>query len=216
MDRKNLDRFYADNVRLVHSVARRCFSRLQAIGAVMDYEDVFQELSEIFVRAYDKFDDTAGYKFSTYYMTSAYNGFNKIAKSHEVERLENGVRSMEEMGSRMDDESDIYSVVASEAATPEQTAVANSSANGMLKSLSPIAALIAELAIDPPDWVEHEFNAAQVHAECSRNLGKERRARGSLNVSFVAGLLEKVTTLPAGTIRAGKLEVLAYAERNLK
>lgn len=216
MDRSNLERFYAENVGLIHTVARKGYGRLQAIGSSMDYEDLVQELAEVFIRAYDLFDEERGNRFSTYFMTAAYNRINRIAAGQEVERVENGVRSMEEMNERMGEGSNVEEMIASSDATPEQIVEAVSTAMSLLNGLSPLAAKIAEMAINPPEFIEREFVAAQANAEISRNKGIEKRASKSLNVSFVCLVLERATDLPVVTIREARKEILAAAERSVK
>lgn len=215
MDRQNLDRYYADNVGLIHTVAQKGFGRLRAIGAATDYEDLFQELSETFVKAYDRFDESLGNKFSTYFMQAAYHEVNRIAKRFEVERIEFGVKSFEEMSAGLDGGS-VEEMIPDSAMTPEQELIGRDTVRDMLERLSPLASMIAEMAINPPDFMENEFAAAQAHAEYSRSLGVEKRARGSLNVAFVCSVLEKTTDLPHGTIKSARNEVLAFAERNVK
>jgi hypothetical protein len=70
------------------------------------------------------------------------------------------------------------------------------------------------MAIDPPEFMEHEFSAAQAHAEYARGVGVELRARGSLNLSFVCSTLEKADVLPASVIRSAKREVIKAVKRN--
>ena len=215
MDRQNLDRFYADNVGLIHTVTHKSFGRLRAIGAATDYEDLYQELTEVFIKAYDRFDESLGNKFSTYFITSAFHEVNKIAKRFEVERIEFGVKSFEELSVGLDGGS-VEEMIADSASTPEQELAGKDAVRNMLEKLSPLASMIAGMAIDPPDFMEHEFAAAQAHAEYSRSLGVEKRARGSLNVAFVCSVLEKTTDLPPGAIKSAKNEVFAFAERNVK
>ena len=56
----NREEFITDNIALVHSVARRFRNR----GA--DYEDIFQAGCLGLIKAVDGFDETKGFKFSTY------------------------------------------------------------------------------------------------------------------------------------------------------
>jgi RNA polymerase sporulation-specific sigma factor len=66
-----LDEYYNSNIKLVHDVAQKFAGRAYAIG--LDYEDVLNEGSIGFLKAYEKFDPTSftgkdgeGVKFSTY------------------------------------------------------------------------------------------------------------------------------------------------------
>ena len=217
MERKNLDRYYAENSGLIHTVARKGYGRLMQIGAAVEYEDIFQDLVEVFIKAYDRFDESFGVQFSTYFMRSAFNELNKKAKTFEAERLELGMRSIEELSAHAEEEGgvSIEEKIASDAATPEQTLIARSAIDKWFDELSPVAAMIAGLTLDPPDFIEREFYGAMSHAEMSREMGVERRARGSLNVGFVCSVLEKTTNMPPRILNAARKEVLEACGKEL-
>jgi len=239
MDRNNLARFYADNVGLIHTVARKGYGRLQALGAGIDYDDLVQELSEVFIKAFDGFDEEAGTKFSTYFTFSAYTKLNKIAArfereraggvvlsaekkdgeyGYEVEReyLHGGTIGIEEINAAGEDEySSVEETIACDSPTPEEIVEAASSARALLNSLSPLAASIAEMAFEPPEFLEREFIAMQAHAEYARSVGVERRCRSTITTAFVATFLEKTTDLPVAQIRAAKNEIAAMVKRGL-
>jgi RNA polymerase sigma factor (sigma-70 family) len=213
MERQGLDRYYADNVGLIHSVARKGFRRLQAIGAITDYDDLVQALAVTFIKSYDLFDESKG-AFSTYFVRSAFNKVNRIAEAHEIERLELRIRSVEEMSSWQEDgEMSVEETIAGNEPTPAQHYEAKNVRLGILDALSPVAEMIVEMAIDPPDFIEREFAAQVAHAEFARSNGVEKRSRGSLNVAFVCSVLERTTELSSSILRAAKLEVLSAAER---
>lgn len=240
MDRSKLDRFYADNVGLIHTVARKGYGRLMGIGAAVDYDDLFQDLSEVFIKAFDGFSEENG-KFSTYFTVAATNKLNQIAEGFELDRtgvktsrhlsdeideqtgkrkwksrreqLHAGAVSVEEMSSWSEEgEGSVLDSIDSGCATPEQFLQAQQELDAMLERLSPLAARMCELTLNPPELLEREFVALAAHAEYARSQNIERRGRTSLNVSFVAGIFEKTTDLPINVIRAAKREVLDLAK----
>ena len=238
MDRENLGRYYADNMGLIHVVARKGYGRLQGIGANIGYDDLVQELSEVFIKAYDLFDEGRGLQFSTYFMFSARNEINKIAErferertggvvvsavknkeeyGYEVEReyLHGGTSSIEDLNAAGEEGSSIEETIAADCPTPEEIVCAGQAAAYLLSQLSPLASQIAEMAINPPDFIEREFVAFQAHAEYARSVGLERRCRGVINVSFVASVLERVTDISASQIRAAKSEITSLAKRGI-
>lgn len=239
MDRSNLGRFYADNIGLIHAVARKGYGRLMGIGAAIDYDDLVQELSEVFVKAFDLFDEAAGAKFSTYFTFSAYNEINKIAMRFERERtggvvvsreknegeygytvereyLHGGMIGIEDINAAGEEGGGSFEeTVACDSPTPEEIVEAASSARALLNKLSPLAASIAELAFDPPDYIEREFIATQAHAEYARSVGVERRCRSTITIAFVATFLEKTTDLSPAQIRAAKNEIANVAKRGI-
>lgn len=242
MDRKDLGRFYADNVGLIHVVARKGYGRLQGIGASVDYDDLFQDLSETFIKSFDGFDDDAG-KFSTYFITAARNKVNQIAEGYELDRMgvkttryksseidtdtgkskwktrkekiHAGAISVEEMAAHRNEDDDGASVIESidsGMASPEQIVEAQQELDYMLGRLSPLAATMVELTINPPAFIEHELVANEAHAEFARSNGIPRRNTASISVGFIADVLEKTTDLPTQTIRAAKREILEIAK----
>jgi hypothetical protein len=214
VDRSNFDRFYADNTGLIHTVARKGFRRLQAIGASIEYEDVVQELTEVFIKSFDHFDEASGNRFSSYFVPAAYRKVNSIAEDYEKERIELKIHSFEEMNARLNDGNHIEETICSGISSVEDQIDAGRLAVRILGGLSPLASMIAQMAIDPPEFMEHEFSAAQAHAEYARGVGVELRARGSLNLSFVCSALEKADVLPASVIRSAKREVIKAVKRN--
>lgn len=241
MDRSKLDRFYADNIGLIHTVARKSYGRLMGIGAAVDYDDLVQELSEVFVKAFDGFEEGAG-KFSTYFTVAATNKINQIAEGYELDRagvkttrylsdeidagtgkrkwkarreqIHSGAVSVEEMSSWSEDgEGSILETIDSGSATPEEILQAQQELGAMLGRLSPLAATMCEMILNPPEFMEREFIAVTAHAEYARSQNIERRGRNSLNVAFVAGVLEKTTDLSVAAIRAAKREIMDLAKR---
>lgn len=241
MDRNNLDRFYADNIGLIHTVARKGYGRLMGIGAAISYEDLVQELSEVFIKAFDGFDESAS-EFSTYFTVAARRKISKIAEGYELDRIgvkttrclsdeidpntgkqkwkarkekiHGGAFSVEELSSWSEDgEGSILETIDSGSATPEEILQARQELGAMLGRLSPLAATMCELTLNPPEFMEREFIAVTAHAEYARSQNIERRGRNSLNVAFVAGVLEKTTDLPVAAIRAAKREIMDLAKR---
>ena len=212
MDRATFPQFYADNVGLIHKVASNGFRRLQAMGASLEYQDLFQDLTVVFIHSFDAFDPALGNKFSTYYVPAAYNRVNRLAEKVRVERIEGGTVSIEEMSDHSEDQLPFEERIASNAATPEQHAEISSMARDMARHLSPLAQQILDLAIDPPEFMEHEFVAQQAHAEFARSLGKARRNRQQeLGLGFVCSVLQKTTALPATAIQKARQEIAAAA-----
>lgn len=60
MVKENRDKMIEDNIGLVHSIAKRF------IGRGVDYEDLFQTGCIGLIKAVDNFDESKGFKFSTY------------------------------------------------------------------------------------------------------------------------------------------------------
>jgi len=83
----NKAEFYKANVGLVHTVSRKGYTRLVKARVTIDYEDVFQEMSMVFLKACDGFDESRGFKFSTYFFMAAYNRLNNWAQALIDDRM---------------------------------------------------------------------------------------------------------------------------------
>lgn len=211
MDRQNIDRYYADNVGLVHFVAQRGFRRLQAIGAAIEYDDIVQDLSIVFVKAYDLHEEEKG-KFSTYFTYAALNELNKTAKKFEIERLDMKIKSVEEMSSG-EGATDVTETVASGDETPEQALQFKRMMEDVLLNLSPVAKQIARWLIDPPAIIEREFEARLCHASLAQSKGHAKRRRYS-NIGFVCEVLT-LSGVDRVTVKSARAEIEAAVERNV-
>jgi DNA-directed RNA polymerase specialized sigma24 family protein len=220
MNPQGLDRYYADNIGLIHTVAGKGYRRLMGIGACIDYDDLVQELSLVFVKAYAKFDEGRG-KFSTYFTSSAYNELNEIAAKFEKERIEMRVASIEEMDRWENTELGVLSVeekIACLDATPEARCETMSSLAQMFEGLTPLAEFILEAVINPPDYMEAEFRAASAHAEFARNSGIAKRNRRAMiiSVNFVCDVLLKTKDFLPSQLTSAKEELMTAASRSLR
>lgn len=181
---------YEANVGLIHNVARACFARVQAVGVAMDYEDVFQELSVTFVKAWARFDETKGNRFSTYFVTAARNEFNRHVEKMVAERAEHGVRSVEEMSSS-DDGDDDWALDQIAGASPDP--LARAEAKEMLERLDrrlrPLTKLALDWLMNPPEELERELKASQQHVEFARTFGLPMRRPTDITIGGVLWFL---------------------------
>lgn len=253
MDNLSIDKFYADNTGLIHQVARKGYARMSAIGANLDYEDLFQELSITFIKSYEALDVERNGKFSTYFFMAARNRINALAEDFEMERLglrtvrrkeigadgqqvmsedgkvgkwvrefsqvHAGLSSIEEMSdrSREDGCKSAVEIIASDCLTPDQEVELSDTLNSIMGNLSPLARMIMQYTIEPPDFIEREFSAQESHAEFAREKNLPRRCRGSLNVSFVCSVLKKAAGRGPmlNQIKEARLEIAAVVKRSI-
>lgn len=214
-NRSDLDHFYADNIGLIHTVARKGYGRFQAIGANIGYDDLVQELSVTFIKAYDGFDPTQG-KFSTYFMFSAYAKINKMAKGFSMERCELGIRSFSELDETIGIENaNIESVLPGDNLTPEQIVENRSGLEAIANTLSPLALLIAEWVLTPPDFVLYELEAHRAHVEYARGLGFERRNKATLSIGFVCDMIKRLKQVSGKQLREARIELQKAIKENL-
>lgn len=206
--------YYQANIGLVHTVARKGHARLLAAGVGLDYDDVFQELSIVFLKAYEKFDAERGFKFSTYFWMSAYNKLNSWAQDMIDERLRHGVVSIQEMSANSGEEFDLEEVLMADPNTPESHYRVTQFLEHIARSLSPLAALILNWVVAPPPEMLSEIRKAEAYAVYGRQRGFNSRCMANVSPRYVANFICMISDVSQGeTERALKeIERLRYSD----
>lgn len=149
--------FYKENLGLVHKVAQKIFRRAHAMHAPLEYQDVFQECSLVMLRAHSRFDESTGFKFSTYYMQACYHEMNNKLRRHEQDINVLEITSM--TGFDEDGESVSFEeTVAGVEGSPEQYLEAKQTLQEARATLSPLADKLLEVLTNPPVQMQHEWN----------------------------------------------------------
>ncbi len=197
--------FYEENIRLVHSVALKGHRRLEGIGASIGYNDLFQEMSIVFLKTLETFDEEKG-KFSPYFFKMAFFRINKIAEKFEIERAV--CRSTQEIASdRFDGEVDVVlESIGDDRAGVEDVVSACELIEKIMENISPLAQKIFEWAIMPPAQVKKEIEARYMHAELSRGLGLHRRYIEPNGLALACEMLE-IAGVDAGEIKRARLQL---------
>lgn len=176
------------NIGLVHKVTGAVMPRVIAANVPMDYEDVFQEVVIVFMRAYKTYDPSQK-KFSTYFMCSAWNEMNRI-----VGRGERSGKSVS-LSQRGHDGQETFVDLPDMSADPCAELEMRKLLTHLAEKLSPSAMRVVEMCINPPDELESELIAQQLTAQAGRDAGNAVRAPREITASFVMGLMEKVGAL---------------------
>ncbi len=210
--------FYKANMGLVHAVSRKGFSRLATAKVTIDYEDVFQEMSIVFLKALEGFDESRGFKFSTFYFMCAYNRLNKWAQDMIEERLKHGVVSIDELNASSDEgDMDLASTLedyADRSSNPESSYRVQELLEYMAKTLSPLAGLILEWSIAPPEEVLTEVRKAQHYAEYGRSKGHNTRCMVQVTPRYVASFIRMISDVSQPDVAKALKEIddLRYSE----
>lgn len=189
--------FYKANVGLVHSVSRKGFARLTAAKVGIDYEDVFQEMSMVFLKAYQGFDESRGFKFSTYYYMAAYNRLNAWATDMIDERIKHGVVSIDELNEAGGEEMSLSETLLVDDTTPEDNVRAMQLLTHIKNKLSPLAGLILQWSIEPPPEVVQQIQAAQMNADYGRSRGLNSRCMAKPSPRYIAGFIRMISDVSA-------------------
>lgn len=184
---------YLANRGLIQKVARGCYARCQAVGLALDYEDVVQELSLTFVKAWRQFDPSRGFQFSTYYVMAARHQFNRFIDKLMEERVEHGVRSVEEISSWCSDDGEALSmaeVIASDELGPEARAMLAQRMEQLQKRLKPLTQVVLQWLVKPPLELSVELAAVAAHANVGREQGRTIRPRVEVTAQTILAFLQ--------------------------
>lgn len=187
----NAAEYYKANVGLVHTVSRKGYTRLLAARVTIDYEDVFQEMSIVFLKAYNGFDASKGFKFSTYFFMAAFNRLNTWAQNLIDDRMR--YSSIDDMNSKGEEEMDLESVLWQDHDTPEGHYAVKQMIGHIANCLSPLAALIFSWSMSPPPELTVEIRKAQLNAEFGRSLGYNTRCMAQLSPRYVANFVRMIS-----------------------
>lgn len=206
--------FYKANVGLVHAVAKKGYTRLAAANVSVDYEDVFQEMAIVFLKAYEHFDASLGFQFSTFYYRSAYNRLNKWATDLIDERLKHGVVSIDELNDSADTESSLEEVLMVDPDTPEAHCRVTELLEHIARKLSPLANLILTWAVAPPKELLDEVRKAELNAEFGRSLGLNARCTVSVTPRFVSRFIQMISDVTQAEVNRAlkEIEELRYTD----
>lgn len=207
----DMNAFVEANMGLVHTVANRSLPRVLKMGLSMDRDDLVQELVVVMIRCYGTFDQAQG-AFSTYFFRAAYNYINHTVDRRVMEQTAMPTISIE--AAKFSDSDETYSLEETVAAeVPAITAMmeAEDLIARARRKLSKTAQAALDVALNPPDEVEDELFAAQVHAAEARALGKMVRARQEVTTGFVLELMEKSGVITHGERRKASLELNSFA-----
>lgn len=146
---------YERNIDLVHKITNKIMGRINYSGMAMTREDVFQELSLLWLVCAEKYDEGAGIAFSTYFVRSAFNNMNR-----ELLREGNSPFYKQADGGENDEgeQIDLFEVLDLDGGlSPEEVAQHFDSLEAELAKLSDEARLILSWTIDPPQELIDEI-----------------------------------------------------------
>lgn len=192
--------FFEKNKGLVHDVSNRGYRRVVSLNVGLEYEDVFQEMSMAFLKAYEGFDESKGYKFTTYYYMAAFNHLNTWIKKTASDRIQHGTVSIEELNSRGDEDNNIADLIMVERLTPEHCAQYGQFVEHISESLSPLASWILEWTLSPPPELLDQVSKARAQAEYGRSLGIDTKCVINMSPRYVGSFILMLAQIPKAHI----------------
>jgi len=168
----------AENLKLAHHTAWKIHSRIVSSGVSVEYDDVFQDVAVVWLACEQKFDESKGYAFSTYFVSAA--NFT-VFKDHQKKssRFNSDLAHTDEFDFTVPDGS----------GSAEVSLIGDEWVKMCLSKLSPLARTVLGLTINPPALIINSLQAMQDKAKYARDCGVHRRAPTELNLSTVCQIL---------------------------
>jgi hypothetical protein len=174
---------------LINKYANKFHYRAQGLGAAMEVEDIRQELSLIFLRCVNSYDESKGGSFMNFVISAWFNEMNRLMRKDQSNREVGYTLRSTSYDDEGEEAGSLFDHVDSGWATPEQNLEATQSLGVLLGELSPPARLLVETLIAPPDAVCRQFELQQRGSKAIRDrFGVRVRAQLQLNLGFLCDL----------------------------
>lgn len=177
---------------LLHKMARKGYGRLMDLNMVIDYEDVFQEMSLAYVKAAQKYDATKGITFGAYLGRAVWNEFNRFVEREQGENF----ASLDSFEKGEDDDLDVYSAVPSNCLTPEQLIELKQEAQYKNKRSGKLTKYLISQLLNPSPKIVEAFNR-----ETEKESGRIPR---DITLSFI---LEQQTAFDHEEVSLAKRQI---------
>lgn len=149
--------FYRQNIGLIHMVCRRVYgARVVPLDLPVEYVDLEQEATITMMKCFQRFDESRGFKFSTYFCRAAYNDLNNFLEDFIKDKIELGQFSMSSTDAD-GEEVDLEDKIEGDFPSPERDMMARQFIEELRHKLSPLAHLILELTVSPDEQMEKEW-----------------------------------------------------------
>lgn len=179
---------------MIGKYTRRFARRAAGLNAAMDEDDIRQELSLIFLRCTESYDESKGGSFMNFVITAWFNNMNQLMR-RDQRNFENGLTISPNMVNSEEEEMSIFDTIDSGWATPEENVMALKALETTLDRLSPQARVLVMALIDPPDVLRYQY---EMHI---RGIKERREAQTSrrktyhnLSLRFLFEILEVPVT----------------------
>lgn len=178
---------YTKHTGLIHTFAKKGYARLMEAKVVIDYEDVFQQMTMTYVKAAQAFDAEKGVGFGAYLGRAIWNEFNRYAEKELGLVVECGMVSADAIKMGGEDDVHLYDVVESEERTPEENLDRKQQMVRNIRRLNPTAKFLVAQLMSPSQELEAAFDAAMRRSEQLKAEGKIGRLMNStMTLGFIA------------------------------
>lgn len=160
---------FAQYERLIHKLACDYMPRAMAMGMNMDHDDLFQSLCVIYAKCKAGFDESLGYKFTTYLQNACYWEFNRMAQIVGRQRRTLSATSIDELPHKVGDVFDAKDPYAAfsdpDQRSPEDAVSIEQQVGCDLKRLGHQGRTAVTLLLNPTVDLEEAFRGHQAQLE---------------------------------------------------
>lgn len=188
---------------MINRYTYKFHQRAVGLGSPLDYDDVRQELCLTFTKCKASYDETKGASFMNFVISAWFNEMNRIFRKDQRNR-EEGLTLHAVQGGDDEESYNLFDVVDSGWATPEQNLEALSSIEFTLNGLSDQARVLVETLLNPPESVCEQYDLRECGVDQRRadESGTLRHVK-QLNLNF----LFKLFDIPADVARRLQREI---------
>lgn len=163
---------FAQYEKQLHGLAWKYLPKAGALGANMDYEDLFQFFCLVYTKCKAGFDESRGIKFTTYLQCACVHAFNKQMKDLSKSRETLSATSVDALGDESGDFDGGYRLFEDASQrNPEETFLAREEMNTNFSGLSEKARVAVFCLLNPPASIAQAW-AAEGH-------------RGQVSMAFI-------------------------------
>jgi DNA-directed RNA polymerase specialized sigma24 family protein len=165
--------------------------RAAGLGSPIHRDDIEQELTIVFMKCVESYDESRGGSFMNFTISAFYYEMNRVFKKDQRAFEDSGMRRTTSTALSVEDESesaDLLDYVDSGSGTPEQFLEMQDTLRSTLARLSPPARTLVEAVLNPPPSVVKQFRLQEAGAPHRRTLGSKDRASKELSFHFVLSL----------------------------
>jgi hypothetical protein len=210
-DQKAAAAHFAQYKNLIAKVARQAMGRVLAVEPSMEFDDVMAHLSVVYVKCAERFDESKGWKFSTYLQNACYHEVNRLVEKIEKERTVVSSMSAQGMIDSGDEGEavDFYSVFTQPDPdlNPEEAVSVKQELLALFATMSDDGRKAVALLIAPPTELQVYHDNLLAAAEKARQAGLSKAPiRAELSLDVVCRFL-RFTRKRAGALREELLEL---------
>lgn len=179
---------YEDSLKDIKVFASKVYRRLRAAGASsVQLEDIIQELSLVWVKASQAYDENGGAQFRTFFYRAMIRHINRWAdrQCNEGRALSLDVNVSDDI----DKGASFHEVIADGSDSAEDTLAETTHRNLLMSYLSDISRKFVSFLERPPEELVKEFEAIRAKSDYSRGRGLQSIAPRSITSAVIMDFL---------------------------